>query len=384
MKILHVVYECTPGRFRGGVQKVVWELANAQSMLTDNVEIWTIGPKEEEVKFGALTLRSFLGRARFSSKDLRNTLNRRWREFDVIHAHNTFLPLNRYVAALGKRGAKVFYNPHGALDDVLLRGSSIKAWKKRIYNFLFERPNLNRSTGVVCLNEWEGRQLQRFGVQVPIYCIGNGISSKNEHVTEADIQSFRKKHNVGLDVPIVLFVGRLVEKKCVDYIIKAMREVKKDVPSAILIIAGDRRANLGYVAFLDALISKLDLIDSVRWAGFLNEDEKPAVMATTQVFVHASRSEGMAMSILEAMQYGLPTVVTKGCYMDKAAAEGALCEVDQDPSKIGAAIVNLIQDRSLAKCMSRNAVGYISQHHDWKEIASRYLAMYRGAGDVFE
>lgn len=40
--VVHVVYDCTPGTYAGGVQKMVFELARAQRQVGANVEVWAL------------------------------------------------------------------------------------------------------------------------------------------------------------------------------------------------------------------------------------------------------------------------------------------------------------------------------------------------------
>lgn len=132
MKICHVVYECFPGSYRGGVQKMVYELGLAQAAAGAQVEVWTIGNSQDVRLSPGLLIRYFVGNDRwFSSTALNDALD--GAGFDAVHAHNTFLPLNRYAAAAFRRGQRVFFNSHGALDPLLLRPNSLKGLKKLIY-----------------------------------------------------------------------------------------------------------------------------------------------------------------------------------------------------------------------------------------------------------
>src|SRR5580698_6903722 len=165
MTICHVVYECFPGRFAGGVQKMVLEVATAQAARGDEVEIWTIGKKAPVAQAPRLAIRYFPGRVRWSSAELRRTLSAEHSQFDVIHSHNTFLPLNLGVAALGRKGAKVFFHAHGALDPLLLSGLSIKALKKRLYVAALERINYDSAQAVFGLTATECAQLEAMGTR---------------------------------------------------------------------------------------------------------------------------------------------------------------------------------------------------------------------------
>ena len=378
MRIAHVVYECEPGRFVGGVQKMVYELARAQAARGDEVEIITVGDRPALQIGERLEIRYFPGKFHWGSPVIRDVLFKEQARFDVIHAHNTFLPLNRFVAATARRFSKaVYFNTHGALDPVLLSGWHRKALKKRIYNTLFERPNLNAARGVIGLTGEECRQLHRFGVKVPIYEIANGIALQSPP-TAAEVGRFRAGLGIGVGVPVVLFVGRISPKKNIHLLIEAMVTVRAASPSARLVICGDRKMEPAYTALLDALVVQHRLGHAIHWAGFLDEAGKRGAFGAARVFGHPSESEGMALAILEAMSFGVPAVVTPGCYMQRAATAAALMECRPEPKAIGAAIAELLFDDSLHFKMSQTAAGYARSEHSWSVLAERLDGIYRG------
>jgi len=377
MRIAHVVYECEPGHFIGGVQKMVYELAHAQAARGDVVEILTVGDHPVLQLAANLKIRYFPGQFHWGSSALCEMLFREHGRFDVIHSHNTFLPLNRFVAATARRFSKrVFFNAHGALDPLLLSGWNTKALKKRIYNACFERPNLNIARGVIGLTGEECRQLQRFGVKVPIYELANGIGLQTAPTAE-ETKQFRGRLGLGDPIPLVVFVGRISRKKNIHLLIEAMNTVLATVPDARLVICGNRGMEPDYTVILDELIVQHQLGPVVHWAGFLDEAGKRGALGSARVFAHPSESEGMALAILEAMSFGVPAVVTPGCYMQRATAAGALKEVAPEPRAIGSAIADLIRNEIQHAQMSRTAAAYVRSEHSWKVLAERLDGIYR-------
>lgn len=378
MNICHVVYECLPGRYAGGVQKMVYELACAQSALENSVEIWTIGSGEDRVEPCGLKIRYFSGNSRWRSHSIREAMELHAKQFDVFHGHNTFLALNRYVGRIGrKRLAKTFYHPHGALDPVLLRGWSFKAVKKRTYVSMFEKANYDFSDGVIGLTEMECEQIAHIGIRAPIYELNNGIElAPRAH--EFSSVEFRVRNQVLLDDFPILFVGRITEKKGIHFLIEAMPEILRRIPSAVLVICGGRGQDVSYVKKLDEIVERLKLFGRVVWAGFVDEIDKRSAFASARLFAHPSYSEGMALAILEAMAAGIPTIVTPGCYMGKAVNAGALLQSEQSAKDVAESIVRLSNDPSEARQIARCAVDYVGTVHGWNNVARRLDLIYRG------
>jgi glycosyltransferase involved in cell wall biosynthesis len=377
--IRHIVYECLPGAYAGGVQKMVFELASAQRRLGADVEIWTpdaIRAGSTEV-FDGLPVRYFypdplfgLARSHRLSRELATL------PADVVlHAHNTFNPLNVQVdRAATARGLKVFFNPHGALDPALFSGWDFKSIKKRLYIRCFTRPKLNRATGVFALTELEQAQLKSLGVTSPIHVLPNGIRPVTVASREAGL-ALRARHGLGPNDRIALFIGRITAKKRIEDIIRAISGL-----GVHLFIAGNPDAETGYTALLKGEASAAGCVSRIHWLGFMDEAAKAAAYAAADCFVHASESEGMALAILEAMSAGLPVVATQGCYMAEAARAGALVECASGPAALTEALRPLLMDLDLAQKQGRRGQAYVASAHDWANLARRSLQIYADQG----
>lgn len=356
---------------------MVWEVATAQAARGDEVEIWTIGKKASLAYGPRLTIRYFPGRVRWSSADLRRTLAAEHSRFAVIHSHNTFLPLNLGVGALARMGARVFFHAHGALDPLLLSGLNIKALKKRLYVAALERRNYDSAQAVFGLTAIECAQLAAMGTRTTIFEVNNGIAIQPSARPVAGV-GFRLRNRIKPDQPVVLFVGRITHKKGLHTLVDAMDAIRRQLSDAVLVICGGRDQDRAYVSALDAQIGRLKLEKHIRWAGFVNEEEKRSAFAACSVFAHPSYSEGMPMAVLEAMSFGVPTVVTPGCYMDRAVEAGALMLAQQSPASLTETITGLLGDRRLAGRLGARAKEYVGGHHSWQTIASRLADIYAG------
>jgi glycosyltransferase involved in cell wall biosynthesis len=214
-----------------------------------------------------------------------------------------------------------------------------------------------------------------------IYEVGNGVAHSNR-TEEIDEVKFRILNGISLEDRVILFIGRITEKKGIHYLIEAMPEIVRLFPKAKLVICGDRRQNMSYVRRLDQLAGRLSIDRAIVWAGFLNEKEKPSALKSACIFAHPSYSEGMALAILEAMSAGLPTVVTPGCYMDSARDFGAVWEVEQTPRELSKSIVKLLSDPSKARLLGDAGRKYVNTWHRWEGIAQQMDLVYRGEARV--
>jgi glycosyltransferase involved in cell wall biosynthesis len=375
--IRHIVYECVPGAYAGGVQKMVYELASAQRQLGADVEVWapdTIRAGSTE-DFEGLPIRYFMpgtGLGLAQSGRLEQSIAELPRN-SVLHAHSTYHPLNLQVGRAARRcGHRTFYHPHGALSPVWFRGWGWKALKKRLFIASFERPNLNAATGLFSLTEDERRDLTELGVTAPIHVVPNGIAP----VVVGDdfaAKEFRRKHAIPEGARVMLFVGRLVGLKRIEDIAEVLARLGLSHPDLHLVIAGDLGTEPAYVARLREQFAASGITDRVRWVGFLDEQAKPAAYAAAQVFVHASESEGMAIAILEAMAAGVPVVASRQCHMSAAAEAGALKQCEQGAVALAEAIVEVLD--TLAD-RGEHGQAYVRRVHAWPAIAAETLKIY--------
>lgn len=390
LKILHVVYDCVPGNYTGGIAKVAFELSRAQVRLGNYVEIYTIDYESPPKLTGDFTktvvrdgvrihyfCRAWEG-ARFSPA-LKKQMEVALPQFDAVHSHNTFLTLNREVASLCHRlGKPAFYHPHGALDQRLVKGWGLKALKKRAYIACYEGVQLKRAAAIFALSESESMQVEGWGIATPIHILLNGIDVLEPPSVEV-LSDFRLHWKIPEDSPVLLFIGRISEKKGVHCVIEAMPEILRKYPKAVFMICGPRDNEPAYTARLDATVETLGLKDSIRWTGFLNDSQKVSALASAGLFVHPSLSEGMAMSILEAMGFGLPCVITPGCYMPAAMQEGAALESRHEAGAVAQTILQALDDPEGTAEVGRRASAYIKRHHAWAGIARKTVELYRAA-----
>ena len=109
------------------------------------------------------------------------------------------------------------------------------------------------------------------------------------------------------DRPVVVAVRRLAQRMGLDNLIRAMPEVTRRVPEALLMIAGrgPQRSEL------DAQVAALGLADNVRFLGFIADDDLPLVYRAADIAVMPSRElEGFGLTAVEALAAGTPVLVT--------------------------------------------------------------------------
>ena len=151
---------------------------------------------------------------------------------------------------------------------------------------------------------------------------------------------------------IVLNVGRLTRQKAQDVLLKAYARVAAEMPEWRLVIVGygPRKDELQILA------SSLGLSDRVEWVDWTTEIERYYEKAG--IFVFPSRYEGTPNALLEAMSFGLPSVVTDcspGPLEHIADGENGLVVPVDDEKRLAEAVLKLTSSRELRDSLGASA-----------------------------
>ena len=195
-----------------------------------------------------------------------------------------------------------------------------------------------------------------------------------------DAAAFRKKFGIGPDKKIVLSLGRLSWKKGFDTLIPAFAAVAKEVPEAFLVLAGGDDEN--YKQTLEKLIDAAGVRDKVCFTGPLEGAEKSAAYEAAAVFALPSYAENFAITVAEAMHFGVPVVVSEevGLAPDIKKA-GAGLVIPKDAAACASAIIELLKDPARVRAMGARGRAFVAGELSYEKVAKDFLEAYRGACD---
>ncbi|MEM2851486.1 MAG: glycosyltransferase family 4 protein [Candidatus Bathyarchaeia archaeon] len=179
----------------------------------------------------------------------------------------------------------------------------------------------------------------------------------------------------------VLYVGRLIEHKHVDWLLTAMKTVLTSYPKASLHIIGDGPQR----DFLESYAHELGIVDAVRFYGTLSSRlEVIEHMKSASVFVLPSTREGFSMVTLEAMAAGTPVVIMKAplnAALDyvRDGQNGLVVEPNK-PDAIAKAIMLLFEDSDLYLKLVQNGFS-VAGLYNWDTIAGMLGKFYRSIAE---
>ncbi|MDB5332474.1 MAG: glycosyl transferase group 1 [Phycisphaerales bacterium] len=214
--------------------------------------------------------------------------------FDVIHGHSSKGGAIARLAAFGT-GASAVYTLHGLImmDPLLPRWKWLLYWSIEL--------GLSLRTGrIIAVSPEESRAAVRLGLgRSRMVTVPNGVGPAEL----APRSQARRLLNVSDDAIVIGFVGRLVEQKAPEVLIRAFAATSRITPAARLALVGAGPLE----APLRELAGQLGVADKVIWLG---ERDARGVLAAFDIFALSSRKEGLPYVVLEAMAAGLPVVAT--------------------------------------------------------------------------
>ncbi|MGW0504269.1 glycosyltransferase family 4 protein [Micromonospora sp. NPDC003241] len=176
------------------------------------------------------------------------------------------------------------------------------------------------------------------------------------------------------DGPLVGYAGRLVYEKGVQHLVDAVPELRERHPGLRVLIAGDGP----YRGELEERIGQLGLGGSVRFAGFLDNTQLPAVLGATDATVVPSLYEPFGMVALEAAAAGAPLAVARTGGLAEIVEPGVtgVTFPHSDPSALAGAVGHLLGDEVFARRVARAARTMVGRRYGWATIAARTAETY--------
>ena len=214
--------------------------------------------------------------------------------------------------------------------------------------------------------------LRHYGVTTHAEVIPTGLQP--ESFTPGNRLEFREKYDIPQDKPVLLFVGRVAHEKNIGFLLRIIDRVRKDIPDALLLIAGEGPARES----LEHEAHKLNLGSNVRFIGYLDRHtELNNCYRCADIFVFSSRTETQGLVLLEAMAQGVPVVSTAEMGTKDVLREGAgVWIAKEEVEEFSGKIVEMLRDEAARIQLGRAAREYA---HGWsaRKQAERMLDFYQ-------
>lgn len=242
-------------------------------------------------------------------------------------------------------------------------------WKARLFN----RP-LDAMTARLChqrlvaVSKFVGDQtVQRLGVPAEqVVVIPNSVdTARFVPTSQAMRQSARAELGLTREDRVLVTVGKLNKGKGNDLLLGALPAVLRAVPRAKLLILGHGTDG----PRLMQQVQRMNLHQSVRFLGQRSDVERH--LAAADIFVFASRYEGLPLSVLEAMATGLPCVLSNIPPHREISNEGQVAVlVPPTPAAWAQGILRLLQDPAESSRLAQAGLLRVHEHYNARVVAA--------------
>ncbi len=288
---------------------------------------------------------------------------------NLIHVH-WVIPYGLIALIINKLfGIPYIVTSHGS--DVYGLKAKIFVWLKKIF---YE----NSQKIIVVSNHLKKEIISHITTSSNIDVISMGVDSQQFNPNKYSDEIKTKYKITG---PFLLFVGRLVEVKGIQYLISAMPSIIKKYPKAKLLIIGDGPLRKP----LEQMVENLDIKDNVVIPGPIKNSELPSYYATADIFIGPSiitkegQTEGFGLTFVEAMfSECIPIGTDVGGISDiiEDGQNGILIK-DRDSRVIAESIIKVLRNKDLKEKLKRNSRRFTINKFEWNIVASKYDHMYR-------
>ena len=338
----------------GGLERLLVEFGrhhDANRFDLRFVSLAELGPPAEELRRMGFSVESvnLPGRGKLPAlRSLRSLLQRD--RVDIVHTHNTYAHFYGTVAASWAGVRSVINSQHGrgcgprAKDKLLFRLANLKT--SRVVG-------VSEDAAALCRGEdpWAATKTK---------VIWNGIDT-SRFVYRGPAQS-----------PVAISVARLSPEKDFPTLLQATAIVVRSVPEFKLMMIGNGSER----ARLEALTKSLGIEPNVEFLG--ERSDVPELLAQAGFFVSSSKSEGISLTILEAMAVGLPVVTTRVGGNPEIILEGETGHLvpDRNPEALAAAMLQMLAKRDEWPAMGQLGRQRVEQQFEIRTMVRQYEELY--------
>jgi glycosyltransferase involved in cell wall biosynthesis len=162
----------------------------------------------------------------------------------------------------------------------------------------------------------------------------------------------------------LLFVGRLVPQKRPDLLIRAYRELGTHMP---LVVVGDAPHNQAYHDTLRALATP-----GVRFLGYRYGAELAELYSHAYLYILPSESEGIALTLLEALSYGNAVVVSDIPQNRELTDPIGFTFSSGDSQSLREVLQTLLDRSDLVEARRAQGRAHVADRYSWDAVADRY------------
>lgn len=191
-------------------------------------------------------------------------------------------------------------------------------------------------------------------------------------------KSLVKKYQLQ-DKKILLFVGSLIPRKNLFFLIDTFEKVALRYPDTVLIICGKGYPKQEYGERLEEYVEKKGINEKVIFTGEVFGEQKAELYYLCDIFVFPSLLEGFGIAVAEAMVCGRPVVALRCSSLPEVVQDGAtgFLACPKDKEDFLNKILSILENPNLGQRIGKAARLHATQNFDWHKAAEQNTRIFR-------
>lgn len=286
------------------------------------------------------------------------------KNFDILHVHSPFASglLARFI--LQKRKIPLITTYHTKYDTDIENIFALKLGQKLAIDFLIN--NISFSDEVWAVSNGAADNLRSLGYQGKVTVVKNGTDFKKGKSSQEEILLLKKSLSIPNDMPLLIYVGRMMWYKNIKIILDALKIVDDRGTDFVMLFVGRGSDELEIKKYAEKLkiSSRIAFHEPVR-----SRDILKVYYSASDIMVFPSTFDTNGLVVGEAAACATPSILTKG----SCAAEGIEDSyngflVEENSESCAESIIKSIMDINKTKLVGNNAKDTI--YLSWDEAVS--------------
>ena len=289
--------------------------------------------------------------------------------FDIVHIYGLYDFLGPVVAAeCHKHQIPYVLEPIGMFVPMVRN-----LWLKQMYHAVLGRRLFAQASAIIATSEQEVKELATGGVaREKIVLRRNGVEAPSSW---PEYGVFRREQGIAQRAKLVLFLGRLSEKKSPGLLLQAFASLpdRWGGENMRLVFVGPDEG--GMQVQLEQMAARLGIASRVRFAGPLFGEAKWSAYRDADVFVLPSQNENFGNTAAESAAAGTPVIVTEQCGIAPLLADVGGLAVSHDAAALAGAIERLFNEPELRARLASGCRA-VTSLLGWQEPVREMEALY--------
>ena len=251
-------------------------------------------------------------------------------------------------------------------------------WHQRSKAWFFRRAlrlAARRADALVAVSARTADRLRElYAPRAPVHVIPHGVDhSRFRPLPDDPSADVAALGRAGVRPPYIAFVGTLEPRKDVPTLVRAFARLAPSRPDVTLVLAGAPGWGTRQV---EEAIAGSGVPERIRLTGYLDEEDKPALLRRAAAVAYPSLEEGFGLPALEVLACGTPLVTTADSVMSDVVGDAALLVPPRDPDALAAALGACLEEGPERR--RRRELGLaVAGRHTWETSAAAHAGVYR-------